>query len=185
MHTRLGRVTVSLLLLIPLAACSGNTHAVRPATVCDAPIPIIYNAPVINFTHVYTGADGLSHAEPQHEEVDTSTYLGATLREFQLGDPSNVVIMTGPPNFAFPKHPAPYREIFLVLAGSMDLELSDGTRHQEEPGALIMFDDLTGAGHAGRFGACGYVAVDLQYQAKPAAPAQPAAPAKPAAPAAH
>jgi quercetin dioxygenase-like cupin family protein len=155
MRIRLGPLSASLLLLIPLAGCSERTHAVRPraAKVCDAPIPIIYNAPVINVTHVYTGADGLSHAEPQHEEADTSTYLGATLREFQLGDPSNVVLMTGPPNFAFPKHPAPYREIFLVLAGSMDLELSDGTTHSAEPGSLILFDDLTGAGHAGRFGA--------------------------------
>jgi hypothetical protein len=171
MHTRLARLGLGLL-LIQFAGCSEKTHAVRPATVCDAPIPIIYNAPVINVTHVYTGADGLSHAEPQHEMADTSSYLGATLREFQLGEPSNVVLMTGPPNFAFPKHPAPYREIFLVLAGSMELELSDGTKHSEEPGSLIMFDDLTGAGHAGRFGACGYVAVDLQYQPKPTAPAQ-------------
>jgi quercetin dioxygenase-like cupin family protein len=184
MHTRVGLPSIGLLLLIALAGCSEKTHAVRAATVCDAPIPIIYNAPVINVTHVYTGADGLSHAEPQHEEADTSTYLGATLREFQLGDPSNVVLMTGPPNFAYPKHPAPYREIFLVLAGSMDLELSDGTKLLEEPGSLIMFDDLTGAGHGGRFGACGYIAVDLQYQAKPAAPAKPA-PAKPTPPAAH
>ena len=98
----------------------------------------IYNAPVINVTHVYTGADGLSHAEPQHEEADTSTYLGATLREFQLGEPSNVVLMTGPPNFSYPKHPAPYREIFLVLAGSMELELSDGTKHLQEPGSLTV-----------------------------------------------
>jgi hypothetical protein len=171
MHTRLGYLGVSLFLLIPLAACSPKTHAVRPSTICDAHFPIIYDAPVINVTHVITGADGLSHAEPQHEVADISTYLGATLREFQLGEPSNVTIMTGPPNFAYPKHPAPYREIFLVLAGSMDLELSDGTTHEENAGSLIMFDDLTGAGHAGRFGACGYVAVDLQYQTKPAAPA--------------
>jgi len=167
MHTRLGTSGWILLLLMPLAACSPRTQGIRADAPCKAPMPIAYDTPVLNVIHVFTGPDGLSHSQLQREPGQTDTYLGASLRQFQLGDPSNVIVMTGPPNFVYPKHPAPFREIYFVLAGSMTIELSDGTESQVPVGSLVLFEDLTGAGHGGRFGRCGYVAVDLQYPARP------------------
>jgi quercetin dioxygenase-like cupin family protein len=92
------------------------------------------------------------------------------LRQFQFGDPSNVVIVGGPPDFRIPSHASPYREIFLILAGSSVIELSDGSEQPLKAGSLVLMEDTSGAGHGGRFGPCGYVAVDLQY--KVAAPAR-------------
>lgn len=168
MHTRLRTSSWILLLLMPLAACSPRTHRVRPDAPCSAPIPISYNTPVLDVIHVFTGPDGLSHSELQRVTGQTTTYLGASLQQFQLGDPSNVIIMSGPPSFLYPKHPAPFREIYFVLAGSVTIELSDGTESQAQAGSLILFEDVTGAGHGGRFGRCGYVAVDMQYPSQPA-----------------
>jgi mannose-6-phosphate isomerase-like protein (cupin superfamily) len=170
MHTQPGRSSWILALLIPLAACAAKTHRVRPDARCDAPVPISYSTPVLNVTHVFTGPDGLSHSELQRDVAQSTTYLGASLQQFQLGDPANVIVMTGPPNFLYPKHPAPYREIYFVLAGSMTIELSDGTEPEVQAGSLVLFEDVTGAGHGGQFGHCGFVAMDLQYRAQ-AAPA--------------
>jgi hypothetical protein len=171
MRTGFSRFGWVLLLLIPVAGCSQTVHRARSDMRCDQPIPISYNTPVLNVIRIYTGPDGLSHSEMQRELAQTTAYLGASLQQFHLGDPTNAIIMTGPPNFLYPKHAAPYREIFLVLAGSMSIDLSDGTVQQAPTGSLVLFEDVTGAGHGGRFGACGYVALDLQYQVQPTAPA--------------
>lgn len=152
--------TVPLLGLL-LSACSGTpaTSACKPE-----PLDFSYENPVIEVVHVYTGEDGVSHARVIEQTGETSTYLGAVLRQFKFGDPSNVVIVGGPPNFRIPLHPAPYKEIFLLLAGSSVIELSDGTEQELRAGSLVLFEDVTGPGHGGRFGPCGYVAVDLQYK---------------------
>ncbi len=153
--------------LLGLSACATGLAGNR--TRCAAPLPISRDTAVLDVLHVYTGADGLSHADMQQQPGRTSTYLGALLRQFPFGDPSNVVIVSGPPDFHIPMHPSPYREIFLLLSGSSVIELSDGTRRPLQAGSLVLFEDVTGPGHAGAFGPCGYVAVDLQYKPKPAA----------------
>lgn len=163
----------SLLRIVPLfaliAACTAapnlQGNAATAAPLCKPePLTMGYATQVLHMVHVYTGEDGVSHAKIIEQTPQTSTYLGAVLRQFQFGDPSNVVIVGGPPNFNIPKHPAPYREIFLLLAGSSIIELSDGTEQELRAGSLVLFEDVTGPGHGGRFGPCGYVAVDLQYK---------------------
>lgn len=153
---------VAALLTAALTACTSAGE-----TRCSAPLPFSYETPVLEMVRVYTGADGLSHAEVQKITGETTTYLGALLRQFQLGDPSNVVIVSGPPDFRIAVHPAPYREMFLILAGSSIIELSDGTEQPLNPGSWVLFEDTTGPGHGGRFGPCGYVAVDLQFKNAP------------------
>ena len=156
-------------LVLGLAACGTTAPHTQAAGKCTPEATgFSYESPVIDIIHVFTGPDQLSHAEVRHETGQTSVYLGAVLRQFQFGDPSNVVIVGGPPNFRISRHPSPYREVFLLLAGSSVIELSDGTEQPLKAGSLVMMEDTTGAGHAGRFGPCGYVAVDLQY--KPVAP---------------
>jgi quercetin dioxygenase-like cupin family protein len=86
------------------------------------------------------------------------------LRQFELGNPAKVVIVSGPPDFDLPQHAAPYREIFMVLSGSVTATLSGGQSFAMKPGALILFEDTTGQGHGGKVGPCGYVSLDLQFK---------------------
>ncbi len=153
----------ALAALLCIGGCA--TGRQKDSGTCGAaPLPISRDTAVLDVLRVYTGGDGVSHAELQQQPAKTTTYLGAVLRQFAFGDPSNVVIVSGPPGFHIPMHPSPYREIFLILAGSSVIELSDGTRRPLEPGSVVSFEDVTGPGHAGVFGACGYVAVDLQFK---------------------
>jgi hypothetical protein len=174
------KAVCAALQLAALAGCATTPHAAANAAAATDPmhaaavpcrtpaLSFSYEAPVLDMVRIYTGADGLSHAEPMPLAGQTSTYLGAVLHQFALGDPSNVVIVSGPPDFHIPQHPAPYREFFLILAGSSVIELSDGTEQPLTPGSMVFFEDVTGPGHAGRFGACGYVAVDMQFKPSPA-----------------
>jgi quercetin dioxygenase-like cupin family protein len=77
--------------------------------------------------------------------------------------------VSGPPNFKLPFHPAPYREVFILLSGSSVMELSDGTSQHLKAGSVVFVEDVTGPGHGGSFGACGYVAMDLQFKPPPVA----------------
>lgn len=120
---------------------------------------------------VFTGADGKSHSETVSWEAVKTTYLGLQLAHFDFGDPSNVVIVRGPPNFDIPFHPAPYREIFIVLSGGSTSVLSDGTKLELKPGSVLLFEDVSGPGHGGKVGPCGYVALDLQFKPVLTAPA--------------
>jgi quercetin dioxygenase-like cupin family protein len=156
----------ALMSLLLFAGCATpQANPVSQGTACSpAPMPFGADTAVIEMVHVTTGADGLSHGELTKMEGKTTVYLGATLRQFQLGDPSNVVIVTGPADFKLPAHAAPYREMFLLLAGSSVIQLSDGTEYPLRPGSAVLMEDTTGAGHGGRFGPCGYVALDLQFK---------------------
>jgi hypothetical protein len=141
-----------------------------------APVDLALNPdpPVLQMFRVRTGADGVSHGEMVPLEGSATRYLGMVLTQYALGAPTQVVIVNGPPNFHIPSHPAPYREIFLTLRGEVTVELSDGTTHRLTPGALMLYEDLTGPGHGGLVGPCGYTSLDLQFNA--AAPPVHAAP---------
>jgi len=156
-------LAASLAAALSVSGCASGMQKERAACAA-APMPISRDTAVLDVLHVYTGSDGVSHADVQQEPGKTTTYLGALLRQFPFGDPSSVVIVSGPPGFHIPMHPSPYREIFLLLSGSSVIELSDGTQRSLQAGSLVLFEDVTGPGHGGLFGACGYVAVDLQFK---------------------
>lgn len=123
---------------------------------------------IIEAVRAYTGADGQSHVEKVELKGETKRFFNNTtvLTQFNLGDPSAVVIVYGHPNAYIPKHPAPYREMFLIIEGSSVLELADGTKHHFKPGSLFIAEDTTGEGRSGRAGPCGYVAIDIQFKEK-------------------
>jgi hypothetical protein len=156
------------LLVAALSLVASSADALAKAPRCRAAVVNLArlgNDIVVN--RVYTGTDGKSHLDKTTWGAVHTTYLGLQLAHFALGDPSNVVIVRGPPNFDIPFHAAPYREIFILLSGSSTSILSDGTRIELTPGSIILFEDVTGPGHGGKAGPCGYVALDLQFKPVP------------------
>ena len=161
----------SLVLLVAVAGMVASGVATRAADLVtagekcvSAGLSVGRDTSVVEIYRVYTAADGKSYGETIKLQGSRTTYLGAVLTQFGLGDPSNVVIVHGPAYFEIPMHAAPYPEIFLVLSGSSTINLSSGQRHELGPGSLVLFEDTTGAGHGGKVGACGYVALDLQFK---------------------
>lgn len=49
---------------------------------------------------------------------------------------------------SFPFHPAPRRQLVVVLAGVMEIGSGNGELQRLGPGDLILVDDTAGAGHS-------------------------------------
>lgn len=52
--------------------------------------------------------------------------------------------------FASEPHPAPREQWVVMLRGSVEIEVSDGSRRTFGPGDLLLVTDLTGRGHTTR-----------------------------------
>jgi hypothetical protein len=124
---------------------------------------------VLKLYRAYTGPDGHSKIEEKEIDGKDGVYYEGTvsLRQFGLGDPTNVVIVYGHPNMKIAPHPSPYREIFLIVSGSSAIELHDGTRVELKPGSMVLSEDQGSKGRGGTSGPCGYVAIDFQFKDAP------------------
>lgn len=47
-------------------------------------------------------------------------------------------------------HTAPRRQFAINMTGSLEVEITDGTRHRIGPGDLVYLEDVTGKGHVTR-----------------------------------
>jgi hypothetical protein len=74
----------------------------------------------------------------------------------------------GQPNITIPVHPAPYREIFIIVAGSSQMVMPDGQKLDLVPGTMLIADDVgVTKGRGGSAGPCGYIAIDLAFSSPP------------------
>lgn len=114
----------------------------------------------------FTGPDGDSAVEPLRIEAKQVPLLktGAILGLFQLPpDPTRgVQIVVGPPNLELPLHPPPYKEMFIMLSGSVTVKTQKFSAEMK-PGSVMLFEDLDAkVGHGGMIGPCGYVSVSIK-----------------------
>ncbi len=47
-------------------------------------------------------------------------------------------------------HPTPRRQVFFLLSGGMEVEVSDGEVRTIGPGSIVLLEDRTGKGHISR-----------------------------------
>jgi hypothetical protein len=121
---------------------------------------------VLQAYRAFAGKDGASKVERVTLPGERGSYYGGTVKltQFDLGDPTRVKIVYGYPNIYIPPHPAPYREIFVILSGSSEMAMPDGQTLILTPGTMFIADDVgVTKGRGGRAGPCGYVALDLQF----------------------
>ncbi len=114
---------------------------------------------------VFTGPDGDSEVEPLRIDARTIPLFktGAQLKIIDLpASPTRgVQIVFGPPNLDFEFHPAPYKEMFIMLAGSITL-LTSKFEAELGPQSVLLFDDVDArVGHGGRTGPEGYISVSI------------------------
>ena len=93
-------------------------------------------------TRIYTGDDGRSH----FEDIDVATGAGGTQRSPDF--PATAVGLResdGARDLDF--HHAPRRQLVVVLAGRLEIEVGDGTKREFGPGEMFLADDTSGQGH--------------------------------------
>ena len=96
----------------------------------------------IMMTRIYTGADGLSHAEDIEMKLDgnVSPMLRATGVEFSRRAPAPVSDW----------HVGPRRQFVITLAGRAEIEVAGGKKVPIGPGHINLIEDTTGKGHTTR-----------------------------------
>jgi quercetin dioxygenase-like cupin family protein len=95
-------------------------------------------------TRIYTGADGLSHAE----EIEMKTIGAGTATEMIKA--TGVQFSSRPPAPSNDWHTGPARQYVITLSGRGELEVADGKKIALGPGQIDLIEDTTGKGHITR-----------------------------------
>jgi hypothetical protein len=96
---------------------------------------------------VYTGDDGASHFEDLDIALDDQGGVG---RISDLWQGKGVIFREVDGDYALDFHTAPRRQFVINLAGSVDIEVGDGSVRRIGPGGILLAEDTTGQGHISR-----------------------------------
>jgi len=91
--------------------------------------------------HVYATADGESHLEQVEISNDAGEIpvTGMTARAYARNQTSSA-----------DWHTAPRKQVAINMMGTLEVEISDGSRHTIGQGDLVYLEDITGKGHVTR-----------------------------------
>ena len=123
---------------LALVICAGGfvlgwmAHATRDV-VAQGPRPIA-------MTRIYTGSDGLSHAE-----VVPMKLSAAGVSDMMKA--SGAQFSRRPPGPASDWHVGPRRQLVITLSGRAELEVAGGQKVAVGPGHISLIEDTTGKGH--------------------------------------
>ena len=106
----------------------------------------------VMYVRLYADAEGESHFEdveaelaavdfaPPAPPLNISTFLPATQASF----------FGAPAQWSGDWHPAPARNLFVVISGEWEVEASDGFIRRFPPNSVLLVEDTTGKGHKSR-----------------------------------
>lgn len=114
---------------------------------------------------VFTGPDGDSQVEPYRIDARFVPLLNTGKRLGILDLPKSGTrapqIVVGAADVDLPMHPAPYREMFVLLGGSVTFRTAKFSAEMK-PGSVLLFEDVDARiGHGGRTGPCGYISLSI------------------------
>ena len=111
------------------------THTDRDVVVAQTRKPIM-------MTRIYTGPDGLSHAE----EVEMKLNGNAT----EMIKATGVEFSRRPKGSSNEWHVGPRRQFVITLSGQGEIEVAGGKKIAVGPGHINLIEDTTGKGHITR-----------------------------------
>jgi hypothetical protein len=98
-------------------------------------------------TRLYTGPDGEAHFEDMDIPLKDGGQIG---RLSDLIPAKGVIFRETGPDYDYDWHNAPRRQFIIMLDGSVDIEIGDGTKRRFGPGDVLLVEDTTGRGHISR-----------------------------------
>jgi len=106
----------------------------------------------LTFVRIFSDASGESHFAEDQIEFDLADYAppAAPISISDVKSADGVVFLSSPPGWQGDFHPAPRRQFIFMLAGELEVEVSDGETRRFGPGAVILAEDTAGRGHVSR-----------------------------------
>src|SRR3954465_15311741 len=98
-------------------------------------------------TRIFAGTDGTARLERRRVPMRPDASGRETSADFPA---QRLFFRDTPPAHLHAKHRAPQRQFIVVVSGTGEIELEDGSRPRFEPGALLFVEDTPGAGHVTR-----------------------------------
>jgi mannose-6-phosphate isomerase-like protein (cupin superfamily) len=151
-------------------ALSSSAQAHQPtatpaSAACAQASPFTLSTDHLDGYRVFTGPDGTSQVAPLRIDARTvplfKTGQKLGILDLPRAPNRNVQIVVGPPNLELPMHAAPYKEMFVILSGSVTL-LTKNFKADLAAGSVLLFEDVTAHdGHGGRTGPCVYISVSI------------------------
>lgn len=96
---------------------------------------------------VYTGEDDESHFDDLEIDLEDHGRLG---RMSEMVRAHGVIFREVGGDYALDFHQAPRRQYVVMLSGSVEIEVGDGTRRVLGPGEILLAEDTEGRGHISR-----------------------------------
>lgn len=97
---------------------------------------------------VYHGDDDQTHFEEVDLPLEPST--GASNHRTPPRPASQAMFASQNPGSFLDWHPAPSRRLFVLVAGSAEVGVTDGEKRTITKGDVVLFEDVTGPGHTMR-----------------------------------
>ena len=98
----------------------------------------------MKITRLYTGADQESHFEDFEIELNDTGDIGELSEKVNA---TGIIFRRTGPDYDYNWHKAPQRQYIIMLDGSVDVEIGDGTVRRFTTGDILLVEDTTGRGH--------------------------------------
>jgi hypothetical protein len=98
-------------------------------------------------TRLYTGEDGESHFEDFDIPLQEAGDIGVLSEMFPV---TGIIFRETDEAYDYSWHNAPRRQFVLMLEGSVEIEVGDGSRRIFRDGEILLVEDTTGRGHISR-----------------------------------
>ncbi len=106
-----------------------------------------YEVESMKITRLYTGEDGKSHFEDIEIPLEDQGDMGLLST---LVPASGIIFRETPGDYHYQWHNAPQRQYIVMLEGSVEIEIGDGSKRLFHSGDILLTEDTTGQGHFSR-----------------------------------
>ena len=101
----------------------------------------------MKITRLYTGGDGKSHFEDIEIPLEDQGNIG---RLSALVPARGIIFREPPGDYNYQWHNAPQRQYIVMLEGSVEIEIGDGSKRLFHSGDILLAEDTTGQGQFSR-----------------------------------
>lgn len=114
--------------------------------------PKIKVAQPIEYVRLYSDSLGESHFEDLEFSFDLVDFAppAPPISVSQIFHSDKFLIISSPPDWYGGWHPAPQKQFFIPLTGTLEVTVSDGEVRRFGPNTLVLVEDTFGKGHTSR-----------------------------------
>ncbi len=101
----------------------------------------------MRITRITTDPDGVSH----FDEIDVPLRSAGEIGRLSDRYPAaGVIFRETDPDYDYDWHPAPRRQLIVLLDGEIEIEVGTGEKRRFSGGEILLVEDTTGRGHRTR-----------------------------------